>query len=118
MSWAAYMNIFEMAASEVSDDEELKKMLYGCIQGEALMLANQKMFPRNTDNMRLSFASYCKKMRELFESVAESENAKLEFAERQQKVGENPTFYYQMKKALYEKAWPEHMRDMRTSMTK
>ena len=112
-SWTNFMKVFTIAACEVADDGERKKMLYACLQGEAQTLACQKMFPLDVDNQRLSFNDYTTKMRELFEPVAESENAKLEFTERQQLVGENPTFYYQKKLALFERAWPRAMRDMR-----
>ena len=92
-SWSMFMDIFDNAASEVDDDGEKKKMLYGCLQGEAIVLACQKMQPKKAENQCLSFDQYNTKMRELFEPVAESENAKLEFTERQQNIGENPTFY-------------------------
>lgn len=112
-NWTMFIRCFSINASEVRDDYEKKKMLYSCLQGKAMDLACQKMWPDDADNQILSFGDYSTKMRELFEPVAESENAKLEFTERQQHIGENPTFYFQEKKTLFERAWPVAMRDMR-----
>ena len=112
-SWADFMKLFNVSAARVNDEEERKLMLYGCLQGKAQSLAVQKMYPFDAENQALSFEVYSNKLRDLFEPVSESENAKLEFTERQQHMGENPTFYYQRKLALFERAWPVAMRDMR-----
>lgn len=111
-TWGVFMNDFNLASRLIYDDQTKKQLLFQCLRGEAKILASNELYPTLRANEVLTFEQYQKKMNELFEPTSESENAKLEFTERQQLVGERPTTYFTVKQNLFDRAWPEEMRDM------
>ena len=111
--FGTYLETWKSAACYVTDETQRKRMLFGCLTGDARSIASRKMNPLYEDNLALSFTEYATKMQELFEPPAESENAKLEFAERQQLTHEDVNTYFEKKWNLFERAWPLAMRDMR-----
>ena len=111
-TWGTFMQDFKISSENVPDEDAKKKLLFKCLRGEAKVLASNELYPQLPANTRLTFAEYQRKMNELFEPSSESENAKLEFSERQQLVGERPTTYFTVKQNLFDRAWPKALQDM------
>ena len=112
--WNLFWQGFNSLAQNYSDldDGFFKQALYRAIQGEAHRIAGERFFPDNDANKNLSLEDYADKLKNLYEPASESENAKMEFKQRVQEVGENPTLYVADKLQLFYRAWPDGQRDV------
>ena len=97
--------------AEISRQQVLKGLMYGCLSGEARKLAGRRCYPGDTVCNGLTIMEYSQKLQHLFEPADESESARAEFRCRLQLRGENPIMYFTDKVALFERAWPEAQRD-------
>ena len=112
--WNLFWQSFNSLAKNYTElgDEFFKQALYRALQGEAHRIAGERFFPDNDANKNLTLNEYADKLKNLYEPASESENAKMEFKQRIQEVGENPTLYVADKLQLFYRAWPAGQRDV------
>ena len=112
--WSLFWQSFSSLAKNYADlgTDFFKQALYRALQGEAHRIAGERFFPDNDANKNLTLEEYADKLKNLYEPASESENAKMEFKQRVQEVGENPTLYVADKLQLFYRAWPAGQRDV------
>ena len=112
--WSLFWQSFSSLAKNYADlgVDFFKQALYRALQGEAHRIAGERFFPDNDANKNLTLEEYADKLKNLYEPASESENAKMEFKQRVQEVGENPTLYVADKLQLFYRAWPAGQRDV------
>ena len=113
ITWNAYIYEFRRLAEDYDLSEEFRKfILYRSLKAEAGRIAGERMQPDAADNINLPFNDYAEKLKGLFEPASETETAKMEFKERKQELGENPSLYFADKLTLFRRAWTVGQRDM------